>query len=153
MALTFSVRTNIDETVIEALAETASQAETAVAYQVKKDTEPYVPALTKSLANRTRVVGSQIVYPGPYARFLYYGKVMVNAETGKGPAHFKDKSGNEVFRFPKGSHLVATDRNLVFNTSVHAMAQDHWFEASKAQNLEKWTRVAANAVSHFGGNK
>ena len=49
----------------------------ALASQVAKDTEPFVPALTKSQVNRTQVVENRIVYPGPYARYLYEGKVMV----------------------------------------------------------------------------
>lgn len=125
----------------------AKKAEHAVAVQAAKDTEPYVPMLTGSLKNRTQVKQNLIIYPGPYARYLYYGKVMVNAATGKGPAHFVDKNGNEVIRFPKGSKLRATDRNLVFTTSFHPNAQAFWFDASKAENLEKWERVAAEAVS------
>lgn len=74
-----------------------------------------------------------IVYPGPYARYLYYGKLMVDPTTGSSYA-------------PKGGTKVVTDKNLVFSKSMHAQAQSHWFEASKAQNLEKWVRVADKAV-------
>lgn len=130
------------------LKEAGPKAAHTVAVQIQKDTEPFVPALTKSLVNRTQVVENQIIYPGPYARYLYYGKVMVNAETGKGPSHFVDKHGNEIVMFPKGSRLKATDRNLVFTTSVHSQAQSHWFEASAAQNGEKWVRVAGRAIDH-----
>lgn len=48
-----------------------------LAFQMAKDTEPYVPALTKSLSNRTLVLDDTVIYPGPYARFLYNGKIMV----------------------------------------------------------------------------
>lgn len=145
-SLKFTVRTDL--TAIEAaLRARGTKAEEAVAQQIRSDTSPFVPALTESLDQRTRVVGNTVIYPGPYARYLYYGKVMVNEATGKGPAKFMGKDGNEVIRFPKGSKLRATDRNLVFNTSVHPQAQSHWFEASKAQNLEKWIRVAEKAVN------
>ena len=40
--------------------------------------------------------------------------------------------------------------NLVFNKTMHPQAQAHWFEASKAQNLDKWVRVADKAVKKFG---
>lgn len=114
----------------------------ALAVQVAKDTEQFVPALTGSLANRTKVVGDKIVYPGPYARYLYEGKVMVDTKTGKGPVRIVTKNGSEIFRFPKGATLKATDRPLKFNKSFHKNAQDHWFEASKAMNKEKWLRIA-----------
>ena len=113
------------------------EAEHAVAVQVEKDTRPFVPALTLSLANRTQVDGDSVIYPGPYARFLYYGKVMIDPETGSTFAR-------------KGVKKVETDQKLHFNTSVNPMAQSHWFEASKAQNLDKWLRVYKNGRTHFG---
>ena len=113
------------------------RAEHAVAVQMEKDTRPFVPALTGSLMNRTRVDGNTVIYPGPYARFLYYGKVMVDPDTGSPFAQ-------------KGAVKVVTDRNLVFNRSVNPQAQAHWFEASKAQNLEKWMRVYRKARKHDG---
>lgn len=137
MGLKFTVHTEGMDAVMEALASACSRAEHAVAVQVEKDTAPFVPMLTGSLTQRTRVDGNQIVYPGPYARFLYYGKVMVDPSTGSTYA-------------PKGGTKVVTDRNLVFNQTVHPQAQSHWFEASKAQNLDKWMRAAEKAVKHFG---
>ena len=129
----------------EALARRCTKAEHIVAIQVESDTNPYTPALTGSLNQRTRVVGDSVVYPGPYARYLYYDKVMVD-ENGRGPRHYIGSDGNEYITFPVGSKLHAIDRDLVFNKSVHGDAQAHWFEASKAQNLDKWRRVAAENV-------
>ena len=128
----FDVRTNLN--LAPAIAARCSRAEHILAQQVKKDTEPFVPMLTGSLKNRTVVEGSMIRYPGPYARFLYYGKVMVDPNTGSTWA-------------PKGGTKVVTDRNLVFTTDFHPQAQSHWFEASKAQNEEKWVRVAERLVN------
>lgn len=125
----------------------AGQAEHAVAVQAQKDTEPFVPARTLSLSNRTQVRDNLIIYPGPYARYLYYGKVMVNAATGKGPALIPEVG----YRYPKGAKLKPTNRDLDIKTTVHKNAQAHWWEASKAQNLEKWLRVAGRTVTHYGG--
>ena len=113
------------------------RAEHAVALQMEKDTRPFVPALTGSLMNRTRVEGNVVIYPGPYARFLYYGKVMVDPDTGSPFAQ-------------KGAVKVLTDKDLVFNKTVNPQAQAHWFEASKAQNLEKWMRVYRKARKKYG---
>ena len=113
------------------------RAEHAVAVQMEKDTRPFVPALTSSLMNRTRVAGNVVIYPGPYARFLYYCKVMVDPDTGSPFAQ-------------KGAVKVLTDKDLVFNKTVNPQAQAHWFEASKAQNLEKWMRVYRKARKKYG---
>lgn len=118
----------------------------AVAVQVQKDTEPFVPALTKSLVNRTQVVGGQIIYPGPYARYLYYGVKMVNSKTGKGPMHFIDKMGNEVIMFPKGSKLKPTSVPLHINKSVNPQATSKWFDFSKEKNLDRWVETAERAI-------
>lgn len=131
--LTFKVKFD-PAPIVAAMKTRKEMAEHAVAVQVHKDTEPYTPALTGSMSQRTRVVGNQIIYPGPYARYLYYGKLMVDPNTGSSYA-------------PKGQHKVLTDKNLVFNMSMHGQAQSHWFEASKAENLEKWVRVAAKVMT------
>jgi hypothetical protein len=137
MALKFTVHTEGMDALEYIIARACTKAEHAVAEQVEKDTQPFVPMLTGSLTQRTRVDGSTVIYPGPYARFLYYGKVMVDPNTGSTYA-------------PKGGTKVVTDRNLVFNKTMHPQAQAHWFEASKAQNLDKWVRVADKAVKKFG---
>ena len=137
MSLKFTVNSSGMEAVKEQLAFGCSKAEHLVAQQVAKDTVPFVPALTGSLTQRTRVEDSKVIYPGPYARFLYYGKLMVDPITGSSYA-------------PKGGTKVLTDKNLVFSKAMHPQAQAHWFEASKAQNLEKWVRVADKAVKKYG---
>lgn len=145
--LKISVQDNFSDALTKKLQAAGPRAAHTVAVQIEKDTEPFVPARTKSLVNRTQVLDGQVIYPGPYARYLYYGKVMVDSATGKGPMHFVDKQGNEVIAFRKGAVLKATERDLHISTAVHSQAQAHWFEASKAQNMEKWKRVAERAVN------
>ncbi len=137
MAVTFAMHFGGMEAIKDKLAESCTRAESIVGQQVIKDTEPFVPALTGSLTIRTRLDGNKIIYPGPYARFLYYGKVMVGPQTGSTFA-------------PKGGTKVLTNRDLVFSKAMHPQAQSHWFEASKAQNLDKWIRIAEKAVEKFG---
>ncbi len=141
--LKFTVKTDGFDELDRKLAQACTKADHILAKQVEIDTQPFVPMLTGSLMLRTRthperrgeLVGNAIIYPGPYARFLYYGKVMVDPETGSTYA-------------PKSGTKVLTDKNLVFNTSGHNQAQSHWFEASKAENLDKWLRVADKAVKN-----
>nr|DAM60334.1 MAG TPA: Minor capsid protein [Bacteriophage sp.] len=133
--LKFSVKTDGFDELQDAIARACTKAEHIVALQVEKDTSQYVPFLTGSLDRRTQVEGNAIIYPGPYARFLYYGKVMVDPGTGSTYAK-------------KGMTKVLTDKNLEFNKAGHNQAQSYWFEASKAENLKKWIRVADKAVKN-----
>ena len=134
--LKFTVHTDLSG-IGPMLRNASNKAQHAVTIQAQKDTSPYVPALTGSLDQRTRVDENQIIYPAPYARYLYYGKLMVDPATGSSYA-------------PKGATKVLTDKNLVFNKAMHSQAQDHWFEASKAENMDKWLRVAGKAVKRYG---
>lgn len=146
--LKFTIHTEGLGAIKDKLAKECTRTERIVALQVRKDTSPYVPALTGSLDKRTMVKGSQIIYPGPYARYLYYGKVMVDAATGKGPMRIVGKDGTEIIRFRKGAKLKPLNRDLKIQRSMHPKAQSHWFEASKAKNLPKWLRVAKEATLH-----
>ena len=133
--LKFSVHTSGLSVISERLKTASKKAEHTVAIQVQKDTSPYVPALTGDLDRRTKVDGPLVIYPGPESRMLYHGKLMVDPETGSTYA-------------PKGGTKVVTDKNLVFNKAMHSQAQAYWFEASKAENMDKWLRVADKAVKH-----
>ena len=145
MGLKFSVHTDGMDEVRRQLALACDKAEHELAVHVEKDTQPFVPALTGYLMVQTRIhpeyrgeiVGNAIVYPGPYARYLYYGKLMVDPDTGSPWAK-------------QNATKVLTNRDLVFSKAMHPQAQSHWFEASKAQNLEEWVRVADKAVKKFG---
>lgn len=144
------LKIKIDDNFSESLAAKLKQAgpitSHILAVQIAKDTEPFVPARTKSLADRTQVVENKIIYDGPYARYLYYGKVMVDEATGKGPMRIVSKDGSEIIRFRKGATLRPTSKPLKISRSVHPQATDHWLDASKAQNLEKWIDVSGKAV-------
>lgn len=146
--LKISMKDNFSAPLMKKLQQAGPRAAHAVAVQVGSDTEPFVPAsgAPAGMYNRTQVVDGTIIYPGPYARYLYYGVKMVNRATGKGPAHFFDKFGNEVIMFPKGSKLRPTSEPLNISKAHHERATAKWFEHSKAQNLEKWERKAAEAI-------
>lgn len=93
--------------------------------EIIKDTDPFVPARTGVLAMNVQRHGHTIVYASPYARFQYYGKVMIDPATGSTFA-------------PKGTRKVLTDRNLKYSKGMHKNARPHWFEASKALNETRW---------------
>lgn len=133
----FTVQSDISTGLAPRIANKTDIAGRITAEQVRKDTSQYVPMLTGSLDDRTIVKGTSIIYPGPYARYLYYGKVMVDPDTGS------------TYAKP-GATKVLTDRNLVFTKDFHGQAQAFWFEASKAQNKDKWLQVMQRAVDRYG---
>lgn len=132
MALKFSVQANGMDAVKDAISKGCDRAEHVLAVQAAKDTTPFVPMLTGSLRTRTRVMGNTVIYPGPYARYLYYGKLYVDPLTGSSYAR---KGVTKVPAVP--------EKDLIFHRTGTC---SHWFEASKAQNMEKWVRVAEKAV-------
>lgn len=120
------------------MGQASKKAEYAMATQILANTDPFVPASqSKSLANRAYVdpKDNSVVYPGPYAHYLYVGKLMVDPATGSPWASY-------------GTTKVYTDKTLNISKAVNPRATDHWFEASKAINKEKWVRVAGRAIQH-----
>lgn len=95
---------------------------------ILKDSEQFVPLDAGMLARSgklgTKLGSGEIRYIAPYARYLYYGKLMVDAETGSAWAR-------------KNSRKVLTDKNLVF-INQHPRSQAFWYKAAEAQNKQKW---------------
>lgn len=102
--------------------------------EIIKDTDPFVPARTGVLAMNVQRHGHTIVYASPYARFQYYGKVMIDPATGSTFA-------------PKGVRKVLTERDLKYSKAMHKHAQSHWFEASRAVNEEHWREGVRKILS------
>ena len=130
MAIRFDVKVEINDAKLKARVDRANE---ILANEAMKDTDKFVPKLTGTLSGGARVSDGQIVYPGPYARYLYHGKLMVDPETGSSYAR-------------KGSTKTLTGKSINVAKS-NPKAQTEWFEASKAINLEKWKRVYAKAVT------
>lgn len=85
----------------------------------------YMPASqSESMSTKLKHVKSptEIEVLAPYACYQYYGKVMVNAKTGKGPA-FIPGAG---YRYKKGTILKATDRDLKYDKTKNAQAGPFW---------------------------
>ena len=92
--------------------------------RVLEDCKAYMPHLTGGLQQRshTEEDGKKVVFPRPYGRFQYGGKVMVDPVTGSPWAR-------------KGAKKVLTDRPLQYS---NPQATDHWFDTAKAQHGEYW---------------
>lgn len=142
--LKFDVHTEGYKDIIKSLDESCTEAQHLLAIQIAKDTSPFVPMRTGSLDQRTRVIKNSIIYPGPYARYLYYGEVYVDPITKA--AGFLDK--DDQWKSRKGVKKIPSGRKLKISKAVHKQATSFWFEASKAQNLEKWLRLAKEDILH-----
>lgn len=84
----------------------------------------YMPFRSGVMATKLKFVKSptEIEVLGPYARMMYYGKVMVDSKTGKGPMNIPGVG----LRFRKGATLKATDRDLEYDKTKNPQAGPYW---------------------------
>lgn len=95
---------------------------------------PYTPTLNtmlrKSATLGTKIGSGKIQYTSPYARYQYYGKLMVSSRTGSAYAS-------------SGESKVLTEVDLKYNKSKAPLAGALWFERMKADKKEQILRGAA----------
>ena len=96
---------------------------------------PYVPwetgTLAKSAYTATDIGSGMVIYPGPYAHYMYYGEVY-----GPNIPVFEDDSGEPTRWFsPPGRKKHPTGRQLQYATDINPMAGSYWFERMKADHL------------------
>ena len=125
------------------------RARALLANQVLIDCRAIMPLDTGSLQSRSYVTSDNksVVFPGPYARYLYYGNKMVNAKTGKGPALIRDKYGNIVgYRYRKGTKLKVKQpiEKLKF---TRPEAKEKWFEEAKREHLKDWQTLVSKTIA------
>jgi len=89
---------------------------------------PYTPMrngfLMRSATLGTKIGSGEINQIAPYARYQYYGKLMVSSITGSAWARYGEKK-------------VLTDKDLVHDKSRHPQAGPFWFERMKAEHKEE----------------
>ena len=94
----------------------------------------YMPHLTGVMETKLKYISSdtEITVAAPYAKYQYYGKVMVNAKTGKGPANIPGVG----LRYKKGTTLKVTDRPLEYTKTPNPLAGPYWDRALVASEGE-----------------
>ena len=89
---------------------------------------PYTPMrngfLMRSATLGTKIGSGEINQIAPYARYQYYGKLMISSITGSAWARYGEKK-------------VLTDKDLVHDKSRHPQAGPFWFERMKAEHKEE----------------
>ena len=92
---------------------------------VSKRMTRYMPAGAQAvLSTKLKFLKSstEILVMGPYAKYQYFGKVMVNAATGKGPALIPGIG----YRYRTGTILKRTNRNLNYSKFYNKDAGPYW---------------------------
>ena len=89
--------------------------------------------MMQSVTHGTVIGSGEIKYNSPYARYQYYGKLMVSSITGSSYAR-------------KGESKVITDKDLHYNKSKHPRAGKLWFERMKADRKEQILKGAQNLL-------
>lgn len=99
--------------------------------EVIRLSDPYTPHLTgalkKSAKTGTDIGSGEVIWNSIYAKFLYYGNVMVSPSTGSPWARKNEKK-------------ILTSRPLAY----HGGGGKLWFERMKADHRDKILKGAAN---------
>lgn len=100
--------------------------------QVMEDMVPFMPRKTGDFISRTKAESAAMQGTGrvmaaapPFGYFLYWGKVMVDEETGSAWAR-------------PGSHKVVSDTPLKFSGNE----KSKWFLEAKHRHWKGWLRIA-----------
>lgn len=125
---------------------TAERLETAhkhLQYMVWESMKPLMPHVSGNFIQGTEqenesMWGTDYIYAGkgPMGQYLYHGKVMVNAKTGKGPALIPGIG----YRYKEGTTLKVTSRNLDTSNGSYGNWEPYWFDAAKRRDLKAWVR-------------
>lgn len=107
--------------------------------EVIKHMSKYTPAETKMLMKlpitQTKIGSGEIVQKTPYARYQYYGKLMVSSITGSA--------------FSNGESKVLTDIDLQYSTAVNPLAGSFWFERMKADKKDAILRGVRRKINEI----
>ena len=124
---------DINASVLQRGLEVGGRVQKFIDSEVLRTTEPYVPfdfgKLKQSGITGTVIGSGKVVYNSVYAKYLYYGKVMVGEQSHSPWAR-------------AGERKVVTEKDLTFH-SGDSRRGSFWFERSKADHLTQWINGAA----------
>lgn len=113
---------------------------------------PYIPMesgnLKQQIVTENAAVagsGKVCVYTTPYGRYQYYGKKMVDSETGKGPMRIPLADGRVIYRYRKGAKLVPTNTPLNYTSET---ATPFWYDTAKNLYKKEWIKGVERILTH-----
>lgn len=131
---------------------TQDKAQKFFANEVMRYSDPYVPADSAHVLRMSARVtkdGNAITYTAPYARYHWYGKLMVDSKTGKG-AFYNPKTG--MFWSRPNTPKVLTDRDMKYQGAP--LRGPRWVERAFIDNKETLLNsLQAYIESRGGANK
>lgn len=100
---------------------------------------PWQTGLLSTSAYSATTIGSgRVIYPGPYAHYMYYGEIY-----GPNIPVFDDDSGVPTrFYSPPNQKKHPTGRMMEYSQDVNPLAGSFWFERMKADHKEDILREA-----------
>lgn len=119
-----------------------------VTHTINRRITRYMPYSSSALSTKLKFVKSptEIEVLGPHAAYQYFGKVMVNAKTGKGPMNIPGVG----LRYKKGTILKVTDRDLEYDKTKHPKAGPFW---DKRLMAAEGKAIAAEAEAYVRRKK
>ena len=107
----------------------------------------YMPFRSGALATKLKFIKSptEIEVVGPYARVMYYGKVMVDPQTGR--AGFLTPNG---WRSRRGVPKVVSSRDIEYDTTKNPQAGPYWDRRLMAA---EGAQIAADLQRYIDGRK
>lgn len=111
--------------------------------------QKYMPYRTgetiKLTVAQTDINKPEIVTDTPYARMLYYGKVMVDPKTGK--AGFLTENG---WMSRKGVKKVPSGRNIEYTKTKNQQAGPYWDRRLKAAEMQSMEQELQSYIDRRG---
>jgi hypothetical protein len=106
--------------------------------------QPYVPMetgmLIRSATLATTIGSGEIIYSTPYARFLYYGKVMVDPVTGSAYAR-------------RGTSKVVINQGITYSTAANPKAGPFWDRRAQSDRGDAWVKFYKGIIlKELGGS-
>ena len=115
--------------------------------EVMRLSDNYVPRRNNILKNSAQMTndGTGIIYKGPYARYHWFGKVMVDPITGKGS--FYDPISGRHWSRPN-TKKVLTDRDMQYNEVP--MRGPRWVERMWLDNKDMVIKSVEEYAKNVG---
>lgn len=104
--------------------------------QIRIDSEQFVPAenMTLSHSAHSENENTELVYSTPYARFQYFGKIMVD-----------DRGSTWALRGTK-KHVI--NKDLVYSKARHPKASSKWYEKAATEYKDSWIKLVKKVVKN-----